>query len=256
MPKGLKCRGFTLIEVLVVVAIIAVLVAMLLPALAKSRENAQRAVCCSNLKQIGAAIYMYAGDWQGQWPRYQAGTYDNGLYTIPIIWDNEVQTGMPPWHWDTLGKLWGPVNYLKDKKVFLCPCDKLDAWLFDSKYRKWDGMDIYTIGSSYCTRGWAQTNSTLANGKPDLDTAPGKILDGASNRALVSCYFVYSIGYDPIYLGFHKFNDKRIFPVLFGGGDVRAIPMPSFVDPRDPPCVAGNFNMECAYWSWFDRHGR
>ncbi len=46
-------RGFTLIELLVVVAIIAVLVAILLPAIMKARENARRAVCSNNLRQLG-----------------------------------------------------------------------------------------------------------------------------------------------------------------------------------------------------------
>jgi prepilin-type N-terminal cleavage/methylation domain-containing protein/prepilin-type processing-associated H-X9-DG protein len=58
-------RGFTLIELLVVVAIIATLAALLLPALAAARDKGRRAVCLSNLRQLGLAIHSYAGDNDG-----------------------------------------------------------------------------------------------------------------------------------------------------------------------------------------------
>ncbi len=61
--------GFTLIEVLVVVAIIGVLLAILLPALEKAREKAVNLRCAANLTQIGVAILVYANENHGQYPR-------------------------------------------------------------------------------------------------------------------------------------------------------------------------------------------
>src|SRR5690606_14806279 len=60
--------GFTLIEVLVVVAIIALLVSILLPALSRAREQARTTQCLTQLKQMGTAIVMYAGDNKGYLP--------------------------------------------------------------------------------------------------------------------------------------------------------------------------------------------
>jgi prepilin-type N-terminal cleavage/methylation domain-containing protein/prepilin-type processing-associated H-X9-DG protein len=57
--------GFTLIEVLVVIAIIAILAAILFPVFAKARERAKLTHCTNNMKQIGMAFQMYAQDWDG-----------------------------------------------------------------------------------------------------------------------------------------------------------------------------------------------
>jgi prepilin-type N-terminal cleavage/methylation domain-containing protein len=63
---GCSGRGFSLIELLVVIAIIAVLAALLLPAIARSKEQGQRTACLNNTRQLMLAWIMYADDNDGR----------------------------------------------------------------------------------------------------------------------------------------------------------------------------------------------
>lgn len=65
----MRKKGFTLVELLVVIGIIAVLMGILLPALSAVRRTAQRVVCGSNLAGIGKAMLLYANEYDGDFPR-------------------------------------------------------------------------------------------------------------------------------------------------------------------------------------------
>ena len=72
---GRKLKAFTLVELLVVVAIISLLMSILLPSLNRARELARRTICMTQLKQIGTAFVMYAADWRDYLPYcYEAPT--------------------------------------------------------------------------------------------------------------------------------------------------------------------------------------
>src|SRR5437763_14432141 len=71
-PRSQKIgSGFTLIELLVVIAIIAILAAILFPVFARARENARRASCQSNQKQLGLGFLQYAQDYDERLPFHQ-----------------------------------------------------------------------------------------------------------------------------------------------------------------------------------------
>ena len=109
-----KRMGFTLIELLVVIAIIALLAAILFPVFARARENARRASCQSNLKQIGIGLLQYTQDYDDFLPYAYFGNYnDIGISTAPgVLGPN----GVEDYKWmDAI------YPYIKSSQVFNCP---------------------------------------------------------------------------------------------------------------------------------------
>ena len=122
-------RGFTLIELLVVIAIIAILAAILFPVFAQAREKARQTQCLSNVKQIGTAIQMYAGDWDEALPSTNWLESNDGLrtlgYPIGALWFQGLRNPEEATKYDPLKTTYvgGLMPYVKNAKLFSCPSD-------------------------------------------------------------------------------------------------------------------------------------
>jgi len=91
-----KPKAFTLIELLVVIGSIAILMAILVPALRRARENGQRAACLSNLRQLALAWILYADENDDRIVSSETGGTWKGQYGVPwvgVTWADDWETG-------------------------------------------------------------------------------------------------------------------------------------------------------------------
>jgi prepilin-type N-terminal cleavage/methylation domain len=160
-------RGFTLVELLVVITIISILAAILFPVFARVRENARRSSCVSNLKQLALGLMMYAQDNDGGLPAYSTPRADG--------------TANPTW-----AKLYLPtIDYVKSDQMYRCPSAPTYAFpsshIYGAQYgytwangtaTNWAGLKANYAGTSFIDvvpdpvrtcllgDGWADFNST------------------------------------------------------------------------------------------------
>jgi prepilin-type N-terminal cleavage/methylation domain-containing protein len=188
-------QAFTLIELLVVIAVIALLAAILFPVFAQAREKARQSVCLSNLKQIGAAMLIYAEDYDG---RYPGGPDGRAYLWVPGpkgSWDKmptaccgDVAQGNVPFRL---------LPYLKNERVFLCPSDP-NGDRQSGGGTQWNpAIARYTYeGNLGLSQGWSWP--TYPNGKLSVSGTPVSLAavsrpalltiagdDGVANRSRI-----------------------------------------------------------------------
>jgi len=158
-------RGFTLVELLVVITIIIILAAILFPVFARVRRAAQKTSCLSNLREIGNAVRMYTNDWDECYPLVSG--FGPALDPAQSLWSaggtgwiNTRSDEMSESRW--LPNLLWP--YIKNSKLWLCPSVGADGtWavggIGGSPIKFADNYARWFINFTNPTAPWAELNS-------------------------------------------------------------------------------------------------
>src|SRR5690349_17412530 len=146
-------HGFTLVELLVVIGIIAVLISLILPALNKARSGAQKAVCLSNQRQLMSAVYLYSLSFKGGIPQPVIGGNATGseqAFNGGVLVNNGARGDDNGWM--NMGLVFSR-GILKDPKTFYCPAQTDERFIYPNA---WDvppgttpAQTLRRIGYSY-----------------------------------------------------------------------------------------------------------
>ncbi len=238
-------RAFTLIELLVVIAIIAILAAILFPVFARARENARRASCMSNLKQIGLGMMMYVQDYDEHYAPSVIGTYNDTSTYIT----GAACTGLPCAKYNVSDGFhtskymsWMDVMYPYTKSVQIFQCPSQDS----------DTSPSY--GYSRYINGWTLTNTPITMAAVPRPSETVMFMDDHYPYANYAYVFANYGGYKGygLYNGVSYVGDTRFAPhmeganVAFADGHVKWMKQTSdFGKSTQPNCYWDFTNSAC-----------
>ncbi|MBI4326453.1 MAG: prepilin-type N-terminal cleavage/methylation domain-containing protein [Chloroflexi bacterium] len=233
MSANRKQSGFTLIELLVVITIIAILAALLLPALARAKEHARAAKCLSNVRQIGLAIQLYIHERDGRYPTESGENWKSfrlgGGDPSP---DAARRFGLE----NATNRILWP--YTHSRELYRCAADRgMDMLPWMRKF-----INTYeTVGCSYKYNNgpWNSTTrrrekdsgSGLAGKKENWISDPSRYIllhePPATPLLLDQTWFYFfwhnSRGTETVSGSYSKATDRSISPVLFADGHAQKL---------------------------------
>lgn len=130
-------RGFTLVELLVVIGIIAVLISVLLPTLGRARDAAERTVCLSNLRQLGTAIIQYSVMYKDT----ALVGYFGSPATPQMQWNYLANYNRSSATFPTQLGLLDEARLAGDGKAFYCPSEKNPQWMYNTPRNPTNPLD-------------------------------------------------------------------------------------------------------------------
>lgn len=152
--------GFSLIDVLVSIAVVMVLIAIMLPSLTAVRETAHRVICRSNVRQVGLGIALYATDYADRIPHsifVKEGQPDGEQPEEMMALRLGLETFPKGARWDGLGHLFAG-DYLPAPLIFYCPSHRGEN-AFSDYAQQWGSTDGQIFGN-YHYRGIGPNGST------------------------------------------------------------------------------------------------